>query len=183
MTAQVLAAVIGSAVVAALSLAGVIYTARLSRRANLESATAAKAATVEASRIRDREVLVTQQAEQLDRLWPRLDQMDRTLEVQRAEAERDRVRIHQLERENRDLHSAADQLNDQVARLSNRLDDYTSRYRVAILYVAQLRSFMAEHLPTDIDPPVPPESLAFDLANPMETTTDPPPNGWPPPRR
>lgn len=191
MNTQAWALAIGSVVVALISLYGVVYTARQGRSAAAESARREAAGVTEAARIRDREVLVEQLSDQLDKLWPRLEKMDKTIDQQREQIATQHTELHeghqritQLERENADLRQHYIVCGENVEKMNARLDDYVGRYRVAISYVAQLRAFIAAHLPDDAATllPHPPEGLQFDLNDPMHTSPDPPPPGWPRPR-
>ena len=123
-------------------------------------------------------MLVNQLSEQLDKLWPRLEAMDKTIDAQRDAADIDRERIRHLETENGQLRHDASRAGDHLEKFGARLDDYVARYRSAILYVVQLRSFMEKYLPVGIVMPLPPEGLMFDLADPVESTK-PLPDGWP----
>ena len=160
-------------VVNVLVLIGGFATLRQNRKAAAES-TAVTRDTLEVTK---REALVDNLSEQLDRLWPRLERMDERDAQQRE-------RIDHLETENRDLRHHTVTCAENVDELRRRIDDYADRYRVAVIYVRKLHQWMTEHLahlPGDVRPPAPPEGLAFDLADPMQSEHTPP-AGWPPRR-
>ena len=127
-------AFLGVALTALLALIAAVYTARSSRAAaDRASQVAEKTETVKGL-----ETLVVQQGAQLEKLWPRLEQMER-------DGEEDRKRIGMLER---------------------RLEDYARRYRAAVRYVVQLRAFINEHVPGAAPPP-PPEAFQTDWDEPL----------------
>lgn len=172
MSPEVLVA-LGSVVVAIVTTAGVYYTARQSRRAGEQQARV----TEQVAFTQDRAELVDQLSAQLDRLWPRLEQMDTMIEAQREQIEDGRGKIGQLERERAELVEHVGTCETRVTRMEQVMRDYVERYRTAVAYVRQLHDFMAQHLPGDLVPPEPPESLATDLANPVERGDAPP--SWP----
>lgn len=168
----------GSIVVALIGAWALLITSRQSRRATAESVAATSEAQLEAARIKDREALVTQQGEALDRLWKRVEQLEVAAQAAQERAAAHGERIVHLERENADLRQHTVECADNVADLRQRIEDYAHRYREAVQYVRRLHDWMAEHLPIGLKPPDPPEGLAFDLADPMQAPT--PPDGWPP---